>query len=230
MTKMDKPISEGQQKILDHLTRAVVQFKEKDCRHAAQALLDNGMDPLAGLTLGLVPGMKKAGILFDTNVYFVPEVMLCTDAFYAALKILQPHLPKTDDPGRLTVVIGTILGDVHDIGKNLVKIMFEVQGWDVHDLGRDVPFERFLQKHEEIQSDFIAISAMMTTTMMGMKKVIAMAKEHDPHCLIMLGGASVTREIADLFGADGYAASSMDAVDEALKMIAHHNAFQQKNT
>jgi len=217
-----------QDSILAALKKAVIKFREKDARDAAQKALDNGIDPLIAVKQGLIPGMRKVGILFDTNEYFVPEVMLSTDAFYAALGILRPHIPKKNPDSQISVVIGSILGDVHDIGKNLVKIMFDIEGWDVHDLGRNVPLDQFVEKHLAVKSDIIAISAMMTTTMMGMKKVVAIAKKENPDCLVMIGGAAVTKEIADVFGADGYAASYTTAVAEALKMIEQYHLFKQK--
>lgn len=214
--------------ILTALTQAVIKFREKACKDAAIMALDHGIDPMIAVEHGLIPGMKKVGVLFDTNEYFVPEVMLSTDAFYAALEILNPYIPKKSSESNLSIVIGSIQGDIHDIGKNMVKLMFEIEGWEVYDLGRDVPLEKFVEKHLEIKSDIIAISAMMTTTMMGMKKVITQAKKNNPDCLIMVGGASVTREIAYIFGADGYAASFGVVVAETLKMIERHNSYKQK--
>ncbi len=209
------------------MQQAVIQFREQECRAAARKALDQGIDPLVALNHGLIPGMKRVSHLYDSNEYFVPEVIMSTDAFYAALEILRPHIPEKQGGSEVSVVMGSIQGDIHDIGKNLVKIMFDIEGWEVHDLGRDVPLEKFVEKHLEIRSDIIAISAMMTTTMMGMKKIIALAKQENPDCLIMIGGASVTREIADFFGADGYAASHADAVPECLKMIKQNHWVRQ---
>jgi methanogenic corrinoid protein MtbC1 len=118
------------------------------------------------------------------------------------------------------VVIGTVQGDVHDIGKNIIKLMFDVGGFEVHDLGRDVPLERFVEEQMRTDSEIVAMSAMMTTTMMGMKKVIEMIKEKNPNVKIMLGGAPVTQDVATLFGADGYAESAGNAVQEAIKMVS----------
>jgi methanogenic corrinoid protein MtbC1 len=123
-------------------------------------------------------------------------------------------------------VIGTVQGDVHDIGKNLIKMMFDVAGFTVHDLGRDVPLEQFAEEQLRTDSEIVALSAMMTTTMMGMKKVIHMIKERNPNVAIMLGGAPVTRDVANLFGADGYAESAGNAVQEAIKMIARLRELQ----
>jgi methanogenic corrinoid protein MtbC1 len=116
---------------------------------------------------------------------------------------------------------------VHDIGKNLIKMMFDVAGWEVHDLGKDVPLEKFVAEQLRTDSDIVAMSAMMTTTMLGMKKVIQMIKDKNPNVAIMLGGAPVTRDVADLFGADGYAESAGNAVQEAIKMIGRLREMQK---
>ncbi len=216
-----------QEEILAKLKEAVVEYEEDDCRDAAQEALDSGVDPMVAVMEGLAAGMEEVGVLFDTNEYFVPEVLMCADALYAGLDILRPHITLDTDAPKASVVIGSIQGDVHDIGKNLVKMMFDVAGWDVHDLGRDVPLEDFVEKQLDVKSDVLAMSAMMTTTMMGMKKVIAMVKEKNPECLIMLGGAPVTRDVANLFGADGYAESAGNAVSEGIKMIGRLREFQK---
>ena len=177
---------------------------------------------------GLAAGMEVVGELYEQNEYFVPEVLMCADALYAGLAILRPHVPKTGRRGEAQVVIGSIQGDVHDIGKNLVKMMFDVAGWEVHDLGRDVPLEKFVEEQMRTDSEVVAMSAMMTTTMLGMKKVIKMIKEKNPNVAIMLGGAPVTKDVANLFGADGYAESAGNAVAEGIKMIARLREMQKK--
>jgi dimethylamine corrinoid protein len=217
------------EEILAELIEAVVEYEEDDCVEAAQKVLDNPdiMTPMEGVLDGLAAGMEEVGVLFDTHEYFVPEVLMCADALYAGLAILRPHIPKDDSESKASVVLGSVQGDVHDIGKNLVKMMFDIAGWDVHDLGRDVPLEDFVEKQLDTGSDVLAMSAMMTTTMLGMKKVIAMVKEKNPDCLIMLGGAPLTRDVANLFGADGYAESAGNAVSEGIKMIGNLRKFEK---
>ncbi len=136
--------------------------------------------------------------------------------------------PKRSGQLNAQVVIGSIQGDVHDIGKNLVKMMFDVAGWEVHDLGRDVPLEKFVEEQLRTDSEVVAMSAMMTTTMLGMKKVIKMIKEKNPNVAIMLGGAPVTQDVAKLFGADGYAESAGNAVSEGIKMIGRLQGNAEK--
>lgn len=217
------------QEILDELIEAVVEYDEDDCKAAAQKALDNPevITPMEGVLDGLAAGMEKVGVLFDTHEYFVPEVLMCADALYAGLDILRPHIVLDSSGPQASVVLGSVQGDVHDIGKNLVKMMFDIAGWKVHDLGRDVPLEDFVEKQLDTNSDVLAMSAMMTTTMLGMKKVIAMVKEKNPDCLIMLGGAPLTRDVANLFGADGYAESAGNAVSEGIKMIGNLRKFQK---
>jgi corrinoid protein of di/trimethylamine methyltransferase len=213
--------------LLEKLKNGVVEYEEDEVKEAAQQALDDGYDALEMIMDGLAAGMEVVGDLYDRNEYFVPEVLMCADALYAGLDILRPHVPEKDGNVKAQVVIGSIQGDVHDIGKNLVKMMFDVAGWDVHDLGRDVPLEKFVEEQLRTDSEVVAMSAMMTTTMLGMKKVIKMIKEKNPDVAIMLGGAPVTQDVANLFGADGYAESAGNAVSEGIKMIGRLREMQK---
>ena len=202
----------AKEELLEKLKNGVVEYEEDEVKEASQQALDDGYDALEMIMDGLAAGMEVVGDLYDRNEYFVPEVLMCADALYAGLDILRPHVPEKEDDVNAQVVIGSIQGDVHDIGKNLVKMMFDVAGWDVHDLGRDVPLEKFVEEQLRTDSEVVAMSAMMTTTMLGMKKVIQMIKDKNPNVAIMLGGAPVTQDVANLFGADGYAESAGNAV------------------
>jgi len=219
----------SKEELLEKLKTGVVEFQEDDVREAAQQALDEGYDPLLMVMDGLAAGMGIVGDLYDSHEYFVPEVLMCADALYAGLDILRPHIPENEDGINAQVVIGSIQGDVHDIGKNLVKMMFDVAGWKVHDLGRDVPLEKFVEEQLNTDSEVVAMSAMMTTTMLGMKKVIQMIKDKNPNVAIMLGGAPVTQDVANLFGADGYAESAGNAVSEGIKMIGRLREVQKKD-
>ncbi|MDQ7781413.1 MAG: corrinoid protein [Desulfomonilaceae bacterium] len=213
---------ERRKEILDNLSEGVVEYEEDRVVEYATAALEEGLDPFDAIMNGLAAGMEIVGDLYDRQEYFVPEILMCADALYKGLDILKPHLKKDSNGAgkpKGQVVIGTVQGDVHDIGKNLIKMMFDVGGFTVHDLGRDVPLEKFAEEQLRTDSEIVALSAMMTTTMMGMKKVIAMIKEKNPDVAIMLGGAPVTKDVAKLFGADGYAESAGNAVQEAIKMI-----------
>jgi corrinoid protein of di/trimethylamine methyltransferase len=221
-------MAKTKEEFLEQLAEAVVEYEEDDAQELATEVLDcpDVLTPMEAVMDGLAVGMEEVGRLYDSNEYFVPEVLMCADALYAGLDVLRPHIPKEEGGMNAQVVIGSIQGDVHDIGKNLVKMMFDVAGWGVHDLGRDVPLEQFVEKQLSTESEVVAMSAMMTTTMLGMKKVIAMIKEKNPECLIMLGGAPVTQDVANLFGADGYAESAGNAVSEGIKMISRLREFQ----
>jgi len=214
--------------LCERLKNGVVEYQEDVTRQAAQEVVDNKYDALDAIMNGLAAGMEVVGELYDRNEYFVPEVLMCADALYAGLDILRPLVPKKKDGLNAQVVIGSIQGDVHDIGKNLVKMMFDVAGWEVYDLGRDVPLEKFVEEQMRTDSEVVAMSAMMTTTMLGMKKVIKMIKEKNPNVAIMLGGAPVTKDVANLFGADGYAESAGNAVSEGIKMIGRLRQMQGK--
>ncbi len=208
------------QEILARLKQGVIDYDEEAVKEAAQEALEEGMDAYEAIMDGLSAGMEVVGDLYEKKEYFVPELLMCADAMYLGLDVLRPHI-KEESRGELKgqVVIGTVQGDVHDVGKNLIKIMFEVAGFTVHDLGRDVPLEKFVEEQMKTDADIVAISAMMTTTMMGMQKAVEMIRERNPNVAIMLGGAPVTQEVASLFGADGYAESAGNAVQEAFKML-----------
>ena len=207
----------SKEEILEKLKTGVVEYLEEQVKEAAQQGLDDGYGALELIMDGLAAGMEIVGDLYDRHEYFVPEVLMCADALYGGLDILRPHIPEKEGGLNAQVVIGSIQGDVHDIGKNLVKMMFDVAGWEVHDLGRDVPLENFVDEQLKTDSEVVAMSAMMTTTMLGMKKVIQMIKDKNPNVAIMLGGAPVTQDVANLFGADGYAESAGNAVSEGIR-------------
>jgi corrinoid protein of di/trimethylamine methyltransferase len=222
--------NDRREELLKELREGVVEFDEERVKAAAQAVVDEGLNAYDAIMNGLAAGMEEVGELYDQQEYFVPELLMCADALYAGLDILKPHI-RPEDIGATAkgqVVIGTVQGDVHDIGKNIIKMMFEVAGFTVHDLGRDVPLEKFVEEQLKTDSEIVALSAMMTTTMMGMKKVIEMIKEKNPNVQIMLGGAPVTSDVAELFGADGYAESAGNAVQEAVKMISNLRKLQNQ--
>jgi len=216
------------EELLELLKDGVINYKEDQVKEASQKALDDGYLALEMIMDGLAAGMEVVGDLYERNEYFVPEVLMCADALYAGLDILRPHVPKQEGGSIAQVVIGSIQGDVHDIGKNLVKMMFDVAGWEVYDLGRDVPLENFVKEQMRTDAEVVAMSAMMTTTMLGMKKVIKMIKEKNPNVAIMLGGAPVTQDVANLFGADGYAESAGNAVQEGIKMISRLREYEKK--
>lgn len=214
--------------ILKGLYDAVVAYDEKASAELSQTALEEGIDAYEAVMSGLAAGMEKVGQLYTSQEYFVPELLLCADALYAGLEVLRPHIKSHKHKTELKIVIGTVEGDIHDIGKNLVKIMFDAAGWTVYDLGRDVKLERFAEEQERTDSDVVALSALMTTSMLAMPRVIKMIKASNPSVAIMVGGAPLTREIAKRYGADGYASNAGEAVRETVSVIASMKGMQAK--
>jgi len=211
---------EKKKELLERLRNAVIQYDEDTSKEASQEVLDVGMDANEAIFNGLVNGMEEVGRLFEAQEYFVPELLMCADALYAGLDILKPHVVQLDLGVKGSVVIGTVEGDVHDIGKNIVKMMFDVAGFTVYDLGRDVPLDKFVEEQMRTDSDLVCLSAMMTTTMTGMKKVIDNLRTKNPNVKIMIGGAPVSADIAEKWGADGYAKDANNALKDAINMIS----------
>ncbi len=214
--------------LIQALHEGVVEMDEDLVLETANKVLEEGCNVYDAIMNGLAAGMEEVGDLYDQQEYFVPELLMCADALYVGLNVLKPHIDPADLGGRAKgqVVIGTVQGDVHDIGKNIIKMMFEVAGFTVHDLGRDVPLEKFAEEQLRTDSEIVALSAMMTTTMMGMEKVVEMIKAKNPNVKIMLGGAPVTDDVTKLFGADGYAETAGNAVQEAVKMVSQLRKLQ----
>jgi corrinoid protein of di/trimethylamine methyltransferase len=211
---------EKRQELLNALREGVIQYDEDLVKQKSQEVLDTGMNVNDAIFNGLVSGMEEVGRLFESQEYFVPELLMCADALYAGLDILKPHVTQLDLGVRGSVVIGTVEGDVHDIGKNIVKMMFDVAGFTVYDLGKDVPLDKFIEEQLRTDSDLVCLSAMMTTTMVGMQKVINDLKAKNPNVKIMIGGAPVSQDIAEKWGADGYAKDASNALSDAIKMVS----------
>ncbi len=211
---------EKTQEILATLKKAVIEYDEDVSKETAEEALKEGINPNDAIFNGLVSGMQEVGRLFEAQEYFVPELLMCADALYVGLDILKPHVNQLDLGVKGSVVIGTVEGDVHDIGKNIVKMMFDVAGFEVYDLGKDVPLDKFLEEQIKTDSDLVCLSAMMTTTMVGMKKVIDDLKAKNPDIKIMIGGAPVSQDIAEKWGADGYSPDANNALKDAINMIS----------
>jgi len=201
---------------------AVVHWEDDKVKELCNEWVKEGFDAKEGIFDGLAAGMEIVGDLFDKQEYFVPEVLMCADALYAGLDILRPHIPKGVEGGaklKGTVVTGVVEGDVHDIGKNMVKMMYDIAGFTVVDLGKDVPLDEFVDKQLENDAELVSMSAMMTTTMGGMKTVIEKIKTKNPNCKILIGGAPNTDKTVELFGADATAKDATNALKEAIAMI-----------
>jgi 5-methyltetrahydrofolate--homocysteine methyltransferase len=206
---------------LEKLHQAVIDGDWKSAAAVTRAALAEGVAPLTIVTEHLVPAMDKVGRLFECEEYFVPEMLLSARAMKASMEILRPLLAAagTEPVGR--VVIGTVKGDLHDIGKNLVASMLEGGGFEVIDLGADVSPERFIEAAGKNNANLIALSALLTVTMTSMKTTIDafQAAGLRGKVKIMVGGAPVTQQYADAVGADGYADSAGAAVALARRLV-----------
>jgi methanogenic corrinoid protein MtbC1 len=212
--------TERTQEIFKGLCQAVVSYDEETCEELSKRALEEGIDPYDAVMNGLAVGMEKVGELYAKSEYFVPELLLCSDALYAGLNILQPHIKaKEECATKEQIIIGVVEGDIHDIGKNLVKVMFEAAGWSVHDLGKSVKLEKFAEEQLKTNSKIVAISALMTTSMLAVPKVIEMVKAQNPNVGLLVGGAPITRDIAIAYGADGYAKDASSTVQEAHRIL-----------
>jgi len=220
--------NEKTQEILKGLYDAVVKYDEEASVELSKAALEEDVDAYKAVMDGLAAGMEKVGQMYANQEYFVAELLLCADAFYAGLEILRPHIKSEERAIKLKVVIGTVEGDIHDIGKNLVKVMFDAAGWTVYDLGTDVKPEKFVEEQEKTKSDIVALSALVSTSMLVMPKIIKMIKDRNSNVGVMVGGAPLTRDIANQYGADGYASNAGEAIQEAVRIISRLQETQTK--
>lgn len=215
-------MSINKEDLYKNLAQAIVDMDEEETVKLSKQVITENYDAYEAIDKGLSAGMEEAGRLFEEEEYFVPELLLCSDAMYAGLDILKPYIKTNNNQVKHKVVIGVIEGDTHDIGKKLVKIMLETAGFDVIDLGRDISAKTFVQKAKEEKAEIIAISTLMTTTMEGMNEVIQILKKEKirNNFKIMIGGGPVSQSFADKIGADGYSVNATEAVTLAKKLAA----------
>jgi len=206
---------------LKTLSQAVVKGNRKDSVEITKALLAAGMKPLDIVEKGLVPGMAEVGEKFKNNQIFVPEMLIAARAMKEAMAVLEPLLVKAGIKPKFTAVIGTVQGDLHDIGKNLVAMMWKGANFGVVDLGTNVPPERFAAAVKEHNAQVVGLSALLTTTMPAMKTTIeALKKAGLTTIKVVIGGAPITQEFAKEIGADGYAPDAASAVDVVKQILA----------
>lgn len=210
----------SKEEILKGLAKAVIDGDEVKSEELAKKSLEIGIDPYESLMNGCNKGMAKVSDLYELKEMFVPEILLSADAMYAAIDILKSHL-KVDASAKkpAKVVIGVAQGDIHDIGKNLVKMMLEVAGFIMIDVGKDVPVDTFVKKTIEEDADIVAISALMTTSMMYMEPVIKKLKENFVKAKVVVGGAPINNDFANKIGADGYGKDAVEAVKVSKKLV-----------
>jgi hypothetical protein len=214
-------MAKSKEELLEKLSECVVEMEDEEVVDVANEYVEAGYPALDGIMEGLVDGMNKASDLYDEEEYFVTDLLLCSDAMYSGIDILKPHLPVEENKGeKLKIVIGVVEGDTHDIGKNLVKIMLDTAGFEMYDLGRDVPLDNFVDKAIEVGASLICMSTLMTTTMDGMRIVIEKLKEKGirDNVKVMVGGSPISQKYANEIGADGYSANAVGAVKLAKRL------------
>ncbi|HBS59452.1 MAG TPA: cobalamin-binding protein [Firmicutes bacterium] len=202
------------------LSDAVVEMDEERTASVAAELVEKGIDAFEAIEQGLSQGMARAGKLYEDEEYFIPELLLCADAMYTGLDVLKPHL-KSRGKSKGKIVIGVVEGDTHDIGKNIVKMMLETAGYQLIDLGRDVPPQRFVTAAQTEKAQMIAAATLMSTTMNGMARIIGLLTEAGLRdgVKVIIGGGPVSPAFAKKIGADAYAANAIDAIRVAKELI-----------
>jgi dimethylamine corrinoid protein len=214
--------AKAQADLIEAIVDATVHFDESRCVALAQQAIDEGLDPFKVIQEGFSRGMQIVGDKFSTLEYCLPEVMMAADAMNAGTEVLKPRLMESHEgDSQGNIILGVIQGDIHDLGKNIVKIMLQASGFTVHDLGNDVPVRQFIEKAEEVGADIIAASAILTTTMSYMPDIPAMLSELDlrEKYMLMLGGAPVIEHWALEIGADGYGEDAVEAVEVAKRLM-----------
>jgi len=206
---------------LDAISRAVESGDDKEATALVKEALAEGMPALDILDKGLVPGIQALGKLFKDGQVYLPEVLISCRAMNAGVRELEPYLGETDVHTKGTIVLGTVEGDLHDIGKNLTKLMLESNGFSVEDLGVDVSAASFVKAARERNADIVGMSALLTITMVYMPDVIKALGEAGlrEKVKVLIGGAPITREFADEIGAEGFAEDCASAVDEAARLM-----------
>ncbi len=200
----------------------LIGFDEEGIKTAVRAALETGLAPFDIVTLGLADGMAEVGRLYESGEFYLPELVLAGSTMTAAMTVLQPLLGgQSGGRGKGTIVLGTVQGDLHNIGKNIVKTLLEAAGFVVHDIGVDQPVANFVRKARETGAEIVAMSALLTTTLPNMARVIEALQEADlrPRVRVMVGGAPVSRAFADHIGAEGYAPDAVKAIREAERLM-----------
>jgi corrinoid protein of di/trimethylamine methyltransferase len=206
--------------ILEEMSELLQKGRANEVKELVQKAMDDGIAAKTILEEGLMSGMNIIGVKFKNNEVYVPEVLIAARAMNAGIEILRPLLVSEGVETKGTVILGTVKGDLHDIGKNLVKMMMEGKGLEVVDLGTDVPSDKFIDSAKEKNAQIIACSALLTTTMTEMKGVVEKAVEDGirDQVTIMVGGAPVTDNYCESIGADQYAPDAASAAEKALEV------------
>lgn len=208
--------------LFERMAQAVVDGDREVCVALAEEVIDRGIDPFEAIEQGFTRGMTTVGDKFARLEYYLPDVMRCAAAVDAGVGVLQPYILEQGTRQSVgTVVLGTIKGDLHDLGKNIVGTMLRAAGFKVYDLGCDTPLRAFVDKAEEVDADIVGVSAILTTTMAYMPDLLSLLEElgQRERYQVMVGGAPVTPDYADEIGADGYGETAADAVETAKRLM-----------
>jgi len=204
---------------MEALAQAVIKGDQKTAVEITTAAIEEGMNPKAILEEGLIGGMNYIGVRFKANEVYIPEVLISARAMKMAMEVLEPKLAEAGVEPVGKAMIGTVQGDLHDIGKNLVIMMLKGAGFEVTDIGVDVPAETFVEKAKECGAQVVGLSALLTTTMPAMETAIQTIKDSGIDVKTIVGGAPITQAYSDKIGADGYAADAASAVDVAKQVL-----------
>lgn len=213
------PVVADETPSLELVTRSVVKGSS-NIGKVVQALLDDGVEAMTIINEGLIAGLNEVGEKYEKGIFFLPQLMRSAEVSQQAFGLLESHLQSGDDFQKATLVIGTVKGDIHDIGKNMVAVMVKNHGYRVVDLGKNVPAEKFIEAVLEYKAEFLGLSALMTTTMQEIPGVIALLRQQSPQTKVIIGGAVITEEFAEEVGADGFGRDAVQTVklmDEFLK-------------
>jgi corrinoid protein of di/trimethylamine methyltransferase len=207
--------------ILETVKQTIVDGDDDEAVTQIEKALTEGIDPVKVLKEAIVPGIERAGELWHDNVYFMPDVVLSAEAFKAAMKAVEPHLAGREITKLGSVIMGVVAGDMHDLGKSIVIALLTGAGFEVIDLGVDVPTETFIEKISELKPDIMGVGCYMTTTMLQLKAMITFLEDNGlrDKVKIMIGGVPTTQQFADEIGADAWGKDALDAVDKAKKLM-----------
>lgn len=214
----------SKEEYLEKMAKMVVEMEDEEIGDLCREYLKEGYDPEEAIFNGLIKGMNEVGKLFEEEEYFISDLLICSDAMYNGIDVLKEKIESYGENNLATAVIGVVEGDTHDIGKNLVKLMLEVNGFNMIDLGKDVPAEKFVDEAIKNKAQFIMMSTLMTTTMANMKKVIDILNERNirDQFIVMVGGGPVSESFAKDIGADAYSENANEAVKVAKSLIKNH--------
>ena len=211
------------EELFNSMRQSIIDGEVDQATALAKQALAQGIDPLDAINTGFVPGVNYVGDQFAQGEMFLPDLVLAGEAMKAAVAVLEPEMQKRGSQRQVLgkVVLGTVKGDIHEIGKTLVATMLSASGFQVYDLGVDVPIEAFVAKARDVDADIVGVSALLTTTMTGQRSVIEALDDMGlrPKVKVMVGGAPVTRSWAEEIGADGYSEDAIGAVTLAKRLV-----------